>query len=303
MPAGSPNPTVSRLELAARLRELRIEAGKSIDDAAAELMCSVAKISRMETGGRGVQPRDVRDLCRLYEVSNDVRDGLIRLASDARKPGWWRRDFRTLDEQTATLIGLESAATDVRIYDAVRVPGLLQTPEFTRAFIPALRPPGELAPEWIADTVAVRQQRQQRVESGDLRLHAIVDEAALSRPVGGDDAPTIMRHQVERLIEDAARPNVRIQVVPFEVGPHPGLEVSFQHMALSQIDDHVYVDGGFMGNFLVDKADEAAHYRTIFDDLSARVALDEQTTVNWLQARLAAPDSPTQNSKHPSRMI
>ena len=70
MPSGSPNPTVSRLELAARLRELRVQAGKSIDDAAAELMCSVAKISRMETGGRGVQPRDIRDLCRLYGVSN-----------------------------------------------------------------------------------------------------------------------------------------------------------------------------------------------------------------------------------------
>jgi transcriptional regulator with XRE-family HTH domain len=284
------------LELAARLRELRVQAGKSIDDAAAELMCSVAKISRMETGGRGVQPRDIRDLCRLYGVSNEVRDELARMASEARKAGWWQRDFRTLDEQTATLIALEMAATDVRIYDAIRVPGLLQTPEFTLAFIPALRPPGELTPEWIADTVAAREQRQKRVESGELRLHAIVDEAALSRPVGGEDAPAIMRHQIERLIEDAARPNVRIQVIPFDVGPHPGLEVSFQHMALSRIDDHVYVDGGFMGNFLVDKKEEVDSFRTLFDDLSARVALDQDATVNWLRERLAAPpDSPNRN--------
>jgi transcriptional regulator with XRE-family HTH domain len=302
--ASSPNPTVSRLELAARLRELRIQADKSIDDAAAELMCSVAKISRMETGGRGVQPRDIRDLCRLYGVSSDVQDELTRLAGDARKTGWWQRDFRTLDEPTTTLIGLETGATEVRIYDAMRVPGLLQTPEFTRAFIPALRPPGELTPQWINDTVAVRERRQQRVQSGELRLHAIVDEAALSRPVGGEDAPAIMRHQLERLIEDAGRPNVRIQVIPFDVGPHPGLEVSFQHMALSRIDAHVYVDGGFMGNFLVDKSEEVVHYRTIFDDLSARVALDEDTTVGWLRARLAALGSATQNNrrKRPSKL-
>jgi transcriptional regulator with XRE-family HTH domain len=279
---GGPNPTVSRLELAARLRELRQEAGRTIEDAAAELMCSVAKISRMETGGRGVQPRDVRDLCRLYGVPDVTRHELAHLLSQSKSTGWWQ-DFRSLDEQTATFIGLEDAATRLRIFDVSRLPGLLQIADYTRALIRDLRPPGELTESWIEDTVAARERRQKRVESGVLQVHAILDEAALSRPIGGAD---VMCRQIERLIAEAARQNVTLQMIPFDRGPHPGMEGSFQHMSLSEhrIDDVVYVEG-LLGNFLLDKGGEVNHYRMIFDDLSSRFALDTTATGDWLQTR------------------
>src|SRR5690349_6284212 len=155
--AASSNPTARRWELAARLRQLRLDAGKSVDEAAAELMCSAAKISRMETAGRGVQPRDVRDLCRFYGVSDAIRDDLIQAASDARKPGWWQ-DFRTIDEQVTTYIGLETAAEELKYFDPLRLLGLLQTPEYSTALIRNLRPAGELTDQWIAETVAVRSK-------------------------------------------------------------------------------------------------------------------------------------------------
>lgn len=286
--ASGPNPTVGRLELAARLRQLRLAAGKSIDDAAAELMCSVAKISRMETGGRGVQPRDIRDLCRLYGVSDNIRAELTGMAEEARSAGWWQRDFRTLDEQITTFVGLEAAATVMRTFEATRVPGLLQTTEFTRSLLPQVRPPGELTPEWIHETVALRERRQKRVESGELQLHAIIDEAALRRPVGGTE---VMRRQVGRLLEEAARPNVNLQVIPFDSGPHAGTDGSFQHLSFERIDAMVYVEG-LLGNFLIFNTDEVAHYRTVFDDLSTRFALDAEQTTQWLSAlhkQLAPP--------------
>src|SRR5438067_1689607 len=111
-------------------------------------MCSPAKISRMETAGRGVLPRDVRDLGRLYQVSDEVRDELIQLANDARKPGWWQK-FGSLDEVTSTFLGLEAAADAMLSFQLYRIPGLLQTPEYTKALISHLRPQGALSKEWI----------------------------------------------------------------------------------------------------------------------------------------------------------
>jgi transcriptional regulator with XRE-family HTH domain len=279
-----PNPTVSRLELAARLRELRQQAGKSLEDAAAELMCSVAKISRMETGGRGVQPRDVRDLCRLYGVSDGARGELNELVANARKGGWWK-DFRSLDEQKATFIALEDAAAEIRLFDAYRLPGLLQTAAFTEALIRELRPAGELTEQWIMDTVTVRRLRQKRIESGELRLHAIIDEAALTRPVG---TARIMREQIDRLIAESERSNVTLQIIPFARGPHPGMEGSFEHVTFGEhhLDAMVHIEG-LVGNFMLDKADDVSHYRVIFDDLSERYALDSQASATWLQQRKA----------------
>jgi transcriptional regulator with XRE-family HTH domain len=285
--AGS-NPTVSRLELAARLRELRQEAGKSLEDAAAELMCSVAKISRMETGGRGVQPRDVRDLCRLYDVAIEVRNELMEMVAQARSPSWWQRDFRNLDDQTTTFIGLEDAAVELRIFDGLRIPGLLQTSDFTRSLLRDLRPPGELETQWIEDTVAARERRQKRIESGALHLHAIIDEATLRRPVGG---PQVMSEQILRLLMEVSRPNVTLQVIPFSQGAHPGMEGSFHHLTFGRrIHNMVYVEG-LLGNFILDKGDEVEHYRIVFDDLGQRFALDVSESRRWLESLLASISS------------
>lgn len=280
--ASSSNPTARRWELAARLRQMRLEAGKSVDEAAAELMCSAAKISRMETAGRGVQPRDVRDLCRFYGVPDSVRDDLIQAATDARKPGWWQ-DFRTIDEQIATFIGLEDAAIDSKYFDPLRMPGPFQTADFTRALLSRLRKPGELTPEWIEETISLRVKRQQRVISGALPIHAILDEAVLSRTIGGRDT---MLGQIDRLLEECTRPTVTIQIVPFSVGAYPGLDGSFQHLRFpnGQINDVVFVEG-LLGNFLLDKAQDVERYLSFFEDISLRFALPASETAGWLTAR------------------
>jgi transcriptional regulator with XRE-family HTH domain len=279
MPASTPNPTARRWELAARLRRLRIEAGRSVEDAARELMCSPAKISRMETAGRGVQPRDVRDLCRFYGVSDAVRDDLIQAVADARKPGWWQ-DFRTIDEQARTFIGLEAAATESTYLDPLRLPGPFQTSEYTRALLANLRPPGELTPGWIDEAVAVRAKRQQRVISGEFKIHAIIDEASLRRPIG---SWAVMLGQIERLIEEYNRATVTLQVVPLDRGSYPGLDGSFQHLRFppGTLGDVVYVEG-LLGNFIVDKPDDVKHYWEIFEYVSKHCCLPSARTESWL---------------------
>jgi transcriptional regulator with XRE-family HTH domain len=282
--AQEPNPTAHRRELAARLRQLRLAAGLSVEEVATSLMCSAAKVSRMETAGRGVQPRDIRDLSGLYGVSAEAQDELMQLAKDAKKAGWWQ-SYETLEERRTTFLGLENAASLVQVFEGLRIPGLFQTADFTAAFLPQMRPPGELEPAWIEDAAAARTQRQRRVQSGELVVHAIIDEAALRRMVGDR---TVMQRQLERLIHDSALPNVTIQVIPFANGPHPGLDGSFNFLSFAgrRLADTVFVEG-LLGDFVVDKAVQVAQYRSVFTDLSNRFALDEARSVHWLSEVVA----------------
>jgi transcriptional regulator with XRE-family HTH domain len=278
--AQEPNPTAHRRELAGRLRQLRIRAGLSVDEVAAELMCSAAKVSRMETAGRGVQARDIRDLSNLYGLSTTTQDELMQLTKDAKKAGWWQ-SFDTLEERRATFLGLENAASSVRVVEGLRIPGLFQTADFTAAFLPHMRPPGELERAWIDDAAAARVQRQRRVQSGELAVHAIIDEAALRRVVGRRE---VMREQLARLIRDAALPNVTIQVIPFGNGPHPGLDGSFNFLSFAgrRLADIVFVEG-LLGDFVLDKPAEVERYRGVFEDLETRFALGEAESIRWLQ--------------------
>jgi transcriptional regulator with XRE-family HTH domain len=277
------NPVARRWQLAAQLRAIREEAGKTADEAATELMCSVAKISRMETAGRGIQPRDVRDLCRFYGTSKAIQDELIGLAEEAQQPGWWQ-DFRTLSEDTTTFIGLESAAHSVRSVDALRLSGLLQNRDYTAALLEGMRFAPNRTTRWVEETIEARVKRQERVESGELAIHQILDESALRRLVGGYD---VMVRQVERLLTEVARPNVTLQVIPFELGPHPGLDGAFTYLSFpsGRIDDIVYIEQ-LVGNQMLDKPPVVKRYLDIFDYL-VRYALSPDDTIVWLEALLS----------------
>ena len=85
------SPTLRRRELASQLRDLRKQAGRTVEDVAGELLCSPPKISRIETGARLASLRDVRDLCALYRVDDPLRTRLMTLAREAKQQGWWNK--------------------------------------------------------------------------------------------------------------------------------------------------------------------------------------------------------------------
>jgi transcriptional regulator with XRE-family HTH domain len=280
MPGANASPTVRRWELAARLRKLREQHDLSVQQLAAELLCSSAKVSRMETAGRGVSARDIRDLARLYQLPNQVRDELTQLAAEASKRGWWQ-DIRTIDEEVKTYLGLEAAAREIRVVEAQRLPGLLQTENIVRALVPALRPAGEIDARLVEETVLSRRRRQERLASGEIQLHVVVDETAFRRPVGG---PYIMVEQIERMLADASRDNVVLQVIPFARGPHPAMDGSFNHLTFPQeiLSDVVYVEG-LLGSFVLDAHAVVDHYRQVFDELAGSIALSPSDSASWLE--------------------
>jgi transcriptional regulator with XRE-family HTH domain len=283
--ASPSSPTARRYELARRLRDLRLAARKSTEEVARELECSTAKVSRIETGQRSVQALDIKVLSRFYGVPDSIRDELMTLAVEARRRGWWQ-DFRSLDEQTQTYIGLESAADTTLQIEILRVPGLLQTRRYMRSFIPSLRPPGFLGAETLGQIVEARLKRQERLLSGDLELRVVIDEAVFARRL---EPPEVMREQVEHLLRMVTLPNVRLQVLPFAAGPHPGLDGSFQLLlfANDSLQETVYIEGQY-GQFLI-RADErpevVSRYRDVHTHVSQSVALSESESHSWLHRR------------------
>ncbi len=261
-------PTVGRMLLGSQLRRLRTEKGLSREQAGEAIRASEWKIHRLENGQVGFKERDVVDLLRLYGVDDpgEVAAFLV-LAREANAPGWWHHYGDLLPQWFRAFVDLESAATLIRTYEGQFVPGLLQTEDYMRAVIT-----GALldnSPEQVERRVALRMTRQSLLGRADApRLWAVVDEAALRRPVGGRE---VMRTQLERLIEATKLPNVTLQVLPFGAGAHPAMVDAFSVLRFADQDlpDIVYLE--HLTNALyLDRRDDVDQYLHVMEAICVR---------------------------------
>jgi transcriptional regulator with XRE-family HTH domain len=281
------SPTVSRRELANSLRQMRHRARKTLDEAAAALEVSAATLSRIETGVRVPRARDVKDLCAFYGITDqDKVDDLTALVAGAKETGWWE-EYTEVDEEYATFIGLEAAATAVDQFEGTLVPAFLQTAAYGEAFLRGAVSPGRHRPfsdHDIAKRIEVRARRQQllSIDPG-MRYTVVIDEAALLRPLGGRQ---VMREQLNYVIQATERPGTEILLLPLERGAHPGQQGRFTILTLpqEQVSDVVYIDS-LAGQLFVETPDEVERYRTIFSDLR-QTALDASASVEALRAKL-----------------
>ena len=254
------SPTVRRRELGALLRALRNERGLTVDQVAAELLCSPSKVSRMETGQRGATPRDIRDLCQLYGVTDAaMRDRMMQLAAAGKQPGWWQ----SYELDFATYVGLEADAVEISCYNTSVIPGIFQTVGYARATHQGGFQGYD--DDQINDHVEVRMRRQARL-TGEraLRLSVVLDEAVLHRAVGGQ---AVMAAQLDRLIEVSKLPQIEIRIIPFSVGAHAAMESNFNILVFdSDASDVVYVEG-LIGQLYLDRPQDLIRYRQVFDQL------------------------------------
>jgi transcriptional regulator with XRE-family HTH domain len=260
------SPTVRRRRLALELRRLREAARLTCEEVADHLECSASKISRVETGRVSVSPRDVRDMLELYGVPVAQRESLVQLARDSRQKGWWHAFSDTMQPQFATYVGLESAASEIRIYEVSLIPELLQTEDYARVVIRS----GMMSSptDDIERQVALRMARQPAITREDPpKVWAVLDEAALRRQVGG---PGLMRMQLEHLLAQAALPNVAVQVIPFGGGAHPAMGRPFIVLVFpDRVDtDVVYLEDLTSALYLEDVA-EVDRYNVFFNHLRA----------------------------------
>ncbi|MER7460473.1 helix-turn-helix transcriptional regulator [Micromonospora sp. NPDC126480] len=268
------SPTIRRRRLGAELRRQREAAGITIEAVAEQLECSASKISRIETGHTSATPRDVRDMLRIYGVVGAESDELVQIAREARQKGWWHPYSTVL---VGAYVGLEAAASSIRAYEQQVVPGLLETEEYASAMIRAARP--DFSPEQVAQRVRVRLGRQSLLTQDDpVDLWVVLDEAVVSRPVGGD---AVMRDQLRRLVEVAELPNVTLQILPFEVGAHAGMDGTFTILSFPEPGDPdvVYAENATGGLFL-EKSDELQKYSFIFDHIRAAAIRPDESVAH-----------------------
>jgi transcriptional regulator with XRE-family HTH domain len=254
------------------LRGLRTERGWTVEYVAEQLLVSPSKVSRLETGQRGASPRDIRDLCDIYGVAEDVRRQLLRLAAEGKQLGkqlgWWH----TRGFAYSTYVGLESGASSISDFGLGLIPGLLQTPEYARAALTAAVHPRLDATE-IEQRLTGRLDRQGRLTSPNApRFDAVIDEAVLHR-TAGDRA--VMRGQLERLLTLSQLPKVTIRILPFEAGLLPVTTNKFIILSFSgKAPDVVFIEGHTRDFYLDDENDLAA-YREAFEALCGLAASAE----------------------------
>ena len=229
-----------------RLRELRTGLGLTVEDVGEQLLCSATKISRLETGARRASLRDVRDLCGIYGVTDPAEaDELMKLARQAREPGWWTQ----YDEPALSpLLGLEQEAIAITTFSMYFVPALLQTSDYGRASTRGIERKMDLAV--LEQRVEVRLRRQQLLERpGPPRYRALLDEAVLRRQVG---SAAIMRAQLDKILKCAADEKAAIQVIPFDVGAHASMDSNFTFLEFGENTQQrpvVFVEGLFSNRY------------------------------------------------------
>jgi transcriptional regulator with XRE-family HTH domain len=256
-------PTVRRMLVGAQLRRLRTEAGLSREQAGEAIRASEWKIHRLENGQVGFKERDIIDLLALYGVTDaDEVAAFLLLAREANNPGWWQHYGDVLPRWFRTYVDLESAATLIRSYEGQLIPGLLQTDDYMRAVVQGAHL--DESSEEVGRRVRLRMARQTLLtREQPPRLWAVVDEAALRRPVGGRE---VMRGQLERLIEATKLPNVTLQVLPFGAGAHPAMQGAFSILRFAdrELPDLIYLE--HLTNALyLDKRDEVERYMDVME--------------------------------------
>jgi transcriptional regulator with XRE-family HTH domain len=274
----SGSPTVRRRLLAAELRRLRASTGKTAEEVGRAINWSKAKVSRYELGQGGLRPDDVSRLLAVYDLPDSQRARLRSLAEDATLKGWWEPYSDVLSEENLEFIGLEAEATSKLEWQINVVPGLLQTESYAQEILSGYGEVATITPRAVQrrlDTRLIRRQVLSRDEP--LKYRVILDESVLRRQRGNQ---SVMHAQLQRLAEQSARPNVRIQILPFDRGH--GLAVdSFSILQFGEAHEaalHDVVSVEHLSTEIYVEGDVDTHtFRLAFDYLSEEALGPEES--------------------------
>ncbi len=269
-------PTVPRMLVGSRLRQLRVVRGITASQAGAAIRASASGISRLELGLTAFRVRDVADLLTCYDVADQAeRATLLALAEQAIAPDWWRAYRDVVPDWFGAYLGLEQAASIIRGYEAQFIPGLLQTQDYARAVLTLGH--GDAPAAEAERRVGLRMKRQQFLRRLDApRLWVIIDEAALRRPVG---STATMRAQLRHLTEVAELPCVTIEILPSRTGGHAAATgpITILRFPEDEIPDMIYLEHP-SGAVYAYKSADIDRYRHIMNSLSVQAESPTATT-------------------------
>ncbi|WP_406690845.1 DUF5753 domain-containing protein [Saccharopolyspora sp. ID03-671] len=269
-------PAVRRVQVGLMLRAMRERSGVKSKEINETLDWYVGKLQKVESGNLTVSAAEVNELLRLFgSEDQEEADRLRALAKEARR----RDQPARVPDWAATYVALEGAAVEIKYYDPEVIPAILQTEFYATAI---LSNPLDDSQN-VEPAVAERMARSDRAMSeGGPDLWCVIGEAVLYRQVGGR---SVLRDQLQHLRKMAARPNVTLQILPFEAGEHVALGSSFRLLHLDEPEaTYVYVEALTSGDYL-DKPTHTNRYVTAFDSLRM-VAASDRVTVKMLDRRI-----------------
>lgn len=270
------SPTVRQRELGLRLRELRTAKDLTVEMVAKELLCSPTKISRAETAVRRATLRDVRDLCRIYEVDPETSAELMQLAKDAYQPGWWAKYD---DLKITPLIGMEQSASAITSFGMYFFPALLQSEDYARAIIKGIAP--KIEEKILQGRVQARIERQKLLHGPKPpKLRVVLDEAVLRRHIGG---PAVMRAQLDQVLSLVRDNKTTVQVIPYKVGAYGSNDSNFTYMefAGTKLPDLVFVET-LVSQLYIERPEEVDRYSEALD-LLRDAALNPRDSANKIE--------------------
>jgi transcriptional regulator with XRE-family HTH domain len=280
------DPALQGRRLRTALREARIRAGLTQQEAAVSLDWSRSKIRRIEIGESHVSTPDLRALLDLYGVTDATTvNDLVAMARMSRWKPW--DDYRdVLSRGFLTYLGFESSAAMIREYESSVVPGLLQTEEYMRITLRAMSGNDVTAAD-IERRIQARRERQVLLHrNGGPSAHFILDEAAVRRRVSPGTA--VMARQLEHIRAIARRPNVSVQILPFTAGEHAGMAGPFIHLEFPGPTDAdlVYLERGRNDFVERNSAHDTQRYLGFFRQLEA-IALPPARLDRFIDTLLA----------------
>jgi transcriptional regulator with XRE-family HTH domain len=258
---------VRRRLVGGALRRYRENVGYALEDAARVLECDRSKISRIETGQRGIRAKELRELLTEYGVPASEQLALVSIAGRGGPDSWWHPYAGSWSDAYLDYVIMESAASEIMTYDAQLIPDLLQTDEYARAI--AAAEPGYASDQQREDAVAAKAVRRQAVLNGSGRLSVILGEGALHQVVGGPDVLARQIGHLARLGEET--PALTLQVLPFSAGAHAG--AGSGSLAILRFPDApslgvVYLEA-LSGGVYLDSQSDVARYTRAFALLRA----------------------------------
>jgi transcriptional regulator with XRE-family HTH domain len=270
------SPTAIRRALAQRLKQLRVEAELTGDQASARVGFSDSKITKIERAQAVASPKDVLTMIDAYGgVTDDERERLLAMARQSNRKEWWEQRDRQLPSKLGAYLGLEAVATSLRAYDTTLVLGLFQTPEYARAVIRGGRPDlldDEV--ELLVDTRTRRQEVLTREDGRPLEVWSIMDEAVLRRKIGGRK---VMHAQLEKLIKVAELPNVTLLVMPDDLGVHAGLDGSLAILQFEASTRPVVYIEGHAGNLYLERSEDLRRCQSTMNHILASAPSPDQS--------------------------
>jgi hypothetical protein len=266
------DPGLNRHRLRTAMRSARESSGLTQRQAAESLEWSLSKLIRVETGTVGVSVTDLRAMLHLYGINDPqaVAD-LEGAARGSKGASWWAQYRDVLSDSFAAYLGFETAASSLRCYQPIVVPGHLQTRDYASALLAP-----RVAPERSARFVDLRMERQERIFGNDsTETEFVLDELALRRRIGD---PQVMKDQMEQLAAFSRRPGVKISVLPADFGAHYSTLGSFVLLGFPTDGDILYLEGATGSYTSGSDMDLLASYQECFETISSEAVQGEAAT-------------------------